>query len=179
MSTYTLIPFLLLSVIPPLMGQDRLVITAPQWEGKPWAPALVWQVVPLNVGMPQEAKEERTPAKGRRGKPIPEAVVEVVGRMEDPQRMTQRLLETHYRPLFERAALAGFAGRESVQILSQFMSPETSIKGVWFPEASSVHYNALVPDAIRMESFLGVGGGAWRAQVGVSPSGQHSKSWKW
>lgn len=179
MFTHTLIPLLLLSVVPPVLGQDSLVIKAPQWGDKPWAPALVWQVVPLGGVVSTQARQEVAPPKGRRGTQVAEAVVEVVGRMEDPGRMTQRLIESHYRPLFQRAATIGFGGRDSALILSQFMSVESSIKGVWFPEPGAVHYNALVPDAIRMETFLGVGGGAWRAQVGVTAGGQHSRTWKW
>lgn len=174
MLTRTVMP-LFLCALAPLAGQDRVVLKAPGGEDRLWAPVLVWRIQSLDTTR-DPSQEGRIEAARRR--PGPGAVVEVTARAEDPARATQRLMELS-RPQFRQAFQLGLGSGETSQLLGQFMSAETTMRGTWLPTPGSVHYNALIPESLRLESFLGVGGGTWKAQVGASSTAPRSKTYLW
>lgn len=146
-------------------AEDRLVALAPGWGACAWAPRLIWPVRPLGEVRTGALPGSQDKGRLRRTRPEAGAVVEVVGRLEDPVEMARHLIESHYRMRFREAFQRGEASSETAQIMAQVAASAT--KGYCMLKPASVHYNIMAPDSVRLEGFLGVGGKAWREQVGL------------
>lgn len=147
--TRLLLPFTL--CVAGLQAQGPMVLGPPDWTSQTWRPVLVFSMPEFDPTASMEVSRHGIPPKRLKG--MPGAMVEVVGRYERP--LDHYLLHVMPRVNAElqQAFQWGFASRESVQILSQFMY---AAPGKFIAEPASVWYNGTMPENLRWEGMWGV-----------------------
>lgn len=156
---------LLLGLLPGGVGrsQDVHVLPHDRPSGQVWGTCLAWSVVPLGSwrsDLPRAASA-KLPRKLERT--AGQAVVEVVGSMEDVNREFRSLIRTTYVPQLARAFASGVSGSTTRMALAHLMS-NPATPWVQAPMAG-VYYQAMAPEEFWTK---GTGGDAWRLKVSAS-----------